>query len=119
MIWFRLASLVLFTGVALGAFGAHALREKLVPEAKQIYQTGILYQLIHGIALFVVSFMVTMGPPGSPVQLAGFAFLAGVLLFSGSLYLLAVTGVKRWGMVTPVGGLAFLAGWVLLFFSVR
>ncbi len=119
MIWIRLASLVLFTGVALGAFGAHALKEKLGPEAKQIYQTGILYQLIHGFGLFVIAWLSSLRPENPILKSAGIAFFVGVLLFSGSLYLLAVTGFRKWGIVTPFGGLAFLAGWLLLFFSAR
>jgi len=100
-------------GVALGAFGAHALKARLAPEMLTVYQTGVLYHLIHAVALLGLAAWVERGG-GSAATVAGWLFLAGVVLFSGSLYVLAVTGVRGLGMITPFGGVAFIAGWVAL-----
>jgi uncharacterized membrane protein YgdD (TMEM256/DUF423 family) len=95
--------------VAAGAFGAHALRARLSPELLAVFETGARYQMYHALALVALG----LGPiDGSKwVRYARHAFVAGTFLFSGSLYLLALTGVRWWGAVTPLGGLAFLAGW--------
>lgn len=114
--WFRIAAFFLMTGVALGAFGAHALRGRLSPESLQIYQTGVLYQLIHGLGLFTVAWAASQNA-GPGVHRAGWALSAGIVLFSGSLYLLAVTGERWLGAVTPLGGVAFLSGWAFLAFG--
>lgn len=99
--------------VALGAFGAHALQERLEPGRLEVFETAVRYQFFHALALVLVA-LVLSRHPGGPAQVAGWGFLAGILVFSGSLYLLVFTGVARWGAVTPVGGVAFLAGWVAL-----
>ena len=105
-----------FLGVALGAFGAHGLRGRLSPEMLAVFQTGVQYHMYHALALILTS--VIMGRmSGWLVQTAGWCFTAGLVLFSGSLYLLAVTGVTILGAVTPIGGLAFLAGWACLAFA--
>jgi len=116
LFWIRCASIVMFLGVALGAFGAHGLKNVLSEPMKAVFETGVRYQMIHGLALFVVAWLSSRGP-STAVAAAGWCFMAGILLFSGSLYLLSLTGVKMWGAVTPIGGLAFLAGWLCLFFS--
>jgi uncharacterized membrane protein YgdD (TMEM256/DUF423 family) len=104
-------------GVAGGAFGAHALKSRLTPEMLAVYHTGIEYQFYHALALLAVGLLILLRPvPGLP--LAGWCFAAGVLLFSGSLYLLALTGVRWLGAITPAGGLLFLAGWVALIWVV-
>ena len=108
MIWIKGAAIVMFAAVALGAFGAHGL--KLAPDQKTIYQTGVLYHLVHGLALLAVGWLATVKPGEASIEYAGFSFLIGILLFSGSLYLLSITGIKKFGMITPLGGLAFLAG---------
>jgi uncharacterized membrane protein YgdD (TMEM256/DUF423 family) len=113
MNWVRLGSVVMFLGVALGAFGAHGLKDVLSDPMKAVYETGVRYQLIHGLALFVVAWLASR-TTSSAVTAAGWCFLAGIVLFSGSLYILSLTGVKAWGAVTPFGGLAFLAGWLCL-----
>ncbi len=98
-------------GVGLGAFGAHALRKKIDDRSLANYQTGVQYQMYHAIGLMIVAVaMHWMGSSGWLVW-SGWLFVGGIFLFSGSLYILSVTGVKRWGIVTPVGGLAFIAGW--------
>lgn len=99
-------------GVALGAFGAHALRARLEPRALEIYETGVRYQMYHAFALLVAAWLLSRGVGGASA--AGWAFVAGIVLFSGSLYLMALTGWTWLGPVTPLGGLAFLIGWLLL-----
>ncbi|NHW02825.1 DUF423 domain-containing protein [Stutzerimonas degradans] len=101
------------TGVALGAFAAHGLRASLSAEYLAIFQTAVLYQLIHALALFGVA-LLSLQAPGRLLQAAGALFAIGILLFSGSLYLLTLTGIGKLGMVTPLGGTAFLAGWLCL-----
>lgn len=119
MSWFQWGSWLMMAGVVLGAFGAHGLKDVLTPEAKQIYQTGVLYHLIHGLALLAVGWLATVKPESSSIKYAGLLFILGIFLFSGSLYLLSVTGIKKLGMITPLGGLAFIAGWACLALASR
>ncbi|MBI3996457.1 MAG: DUF423 domain-containing protein [Candidatus Omnitrophica bacterium] len=119
MIWIRYGSLVMLLGVALGAFGAHGLKDTLTPEGKQIYHTAVFYHLIHGLALLAVGWLATLKPSEPLIRNAGVAFVLGILLFSGSLYLLSVTGIKKLGIITPFGGLALLIGWLLLALSAK
>lgn len=116
--WFKLAALFMMLGVVFGAFGAHALKGRLSPESLDIYKTAVFYQFMHAIGIFVVSFTVA-GTSGSSraLTLAGASFTIGILVFSGSLYMLALTGIRWLGMFTPVGGLAFILGWAFLLFS--
>ena len=105
-----LGALSALLAVAAGAFGAHALRARLDPEALAVFETGARYQMYHALALFVVAWAAARW--SSPQALwAGWLFVVGTVLFSGSLYLLAFTGARWWGAVTPFGGVAFLAGW--------
>lgn len=108
-----LAAFFGFTGVALGAFAAHGLKGRLSQEYLAIFQTGVQYQLIHALALLGVA-VLTKALPGRLMAWSGGLFALGILLFSGSLYALALAGIPRLGMVTPFGGLAFLAGWACL-----
>ncbi|MDB6143260.1 MAG: rane protein [Pseudomonas sp.] len=108
-----LAAFFGFTGVALGAFAAHGLKERLSAEYLAIFHTGVLYQLIHTLALLAVA-LLAVQIPGRLMTCAGIAFVVGILLFSGSLYLLTLTGVTKLGIITPFGGLAFLIGWLML-----
>ena len=102
-----------FTGVALGAFGAHALRSRLSADMLAVFETGVRYQMYHALAIIAVGLILgRMG--GWLFATAGWLFTAGIVLFSGSLYLLALTGVTTFGAITPLGGLAFLAGWACL-----
>ena len=101
-----------FIAVAAGAFAAHALKTRLAPEHLTAFETAARYQMYHAFGLFVAASLTQRGWRLAPP--AGWLFLMGTVLFSGSLYLLAVTGISRFGMITPVGGLAFLAGWLLL-----
>ena len=108
-----LAAFFGFTGVALGAFAAHGLKNRLTPEYLAIFHTGVTYQLVHTLALLGVALLATQ-ISGRLVTWAGASFAIGILLFSGSLYLLTLTGVSKLGIITPFGGLAFLLGWVCL-----
>ncbi|MBZ5559783.1 MAG: DUF423 domain-containing protein [Acidobacteriia bacterium] len=99
-----------FIGVGFGAFGAHGLRGRLTPEMLAVFETGVRYQMYHAFAILAVALALARGD-GSLVRIAGWLFTAGIVLFSGSLYLLALTGVTILGAITPLGGLAFLAGW--------
>lgn len=100
--------------VVLGAFGAHALRARIPSELMASFQTGILYHLFHALGLLVVGLIATHLPASGLVKAAGWLMLAGTLLFSGSLYLLVISGVRALGMVTPFGGFAFIVAWLLL-----
>ena len=100
-------------GVMFGAFGAHALRNRLSPEMLAVFETGVRYQMYHAFAVLIVA-LAAARFDGWLVRAAGWAFTAGIVLFSGSLYALALTGMTTLGAVTPIGGLAFLVGWVLL-----
>lgn len=99
--------------VAAGAFGAHGLRGRLAPDMLAIFETGVRYQMYHALALLVVGLLASRAPTPT-LTLAGWCFVAGVVIFSGSLYVLALTGTRWLGAITPLGGLAFLAGWALL-----
>ncbi len=101
-------------GVALGAFGAHALRERLAPELLGAWKTAVEYQFYHALALLAVGWLLRESASAIWLQAAGISFALGVLLFSGSLYALALSGVRILGAVTPLGGLAFLLGWAFL-----
>jgi uncharacterized membrane protein YgdD (TMEM256/DUF423 family) len=108
-----LGALSAFAAVAAGAFGAHALRVHLSPELLAVYETGARYQMYHALAMLGVGF----APPDIPGRLipaAGWCFFWGTILFSGSLYMLALTGIPWLGAVTPIGGILFLAGWACL-----
>lgn len=101
-----------FLGVGLGAFGAHALKTRLSPEMLGIFEIGVRYQMYHALALVLVG-VVAISRPSGVLTAAGLAFAAGVLIFSGSLYILAFTETRWLGAITPLGGLAFLVGWAL------
>lgn len=102
-----------FIAVAAGAFGAHSLRGRLTPEMLAIFETAARYQIYHAFALIVAGWART-NRPGRTARAAGWLFASGTLLFSGSLYALSLTGVRALGAITPLGGVAFLAGWLCL-----
>ncbi len=112
-VFFVVGALLGALGVAAGAFGAHALRQRLAPEMVAVFETGVRYQLVHALALLVVAWAAAHWS-GPWTFAAGWLFTAGVVLFSGSLYALALTGVRVLGAITPFGGLAFIAGWLCL-----
>ena len=99
--------------VALGAFGAHGLKARIAPELMQVYKTGVEYHFYHALGLILVGLAAFHLPQSVYLAGAGWAMLAGIVLFSGSLYLLALTGISWLGAITPLGGAAFIAAWVL------
>lgn len=111
--FFIAGSISAFLGVALGAFAAHGLKTKLSPEMFDIFEVGGRYHMYHALALLAVAWASSRWPVGS-VTAAGWLFLIGTIIFSGSLYLLSLTGLRWLGAITPIGGLAFLIGWILL-----
>jgi uncharacterized membrane protein YgdD (TMEM256/DUF423 family) len=100
--------------VVLGAFGAHALRDRLGPQMLAVFETGVRYQLFHALAMLAVALLSERGRSASLLASSGALFLVGTFLFSGSLYVLTMTGVRWVGAITPIGGICFLGGWVLL-----
>ncbi len=117
-LFFGVGALSALVSVAAGAFGAHALRARLTPEHLAVFETAARYQMYHALAMLAVAWAVTRRPGRLPVW-AGWLFVAGTVLFSGSLYLLALTGIRWFGAITPLGGVAFLAGWLCLALSVK
>jgi len=109
-IFVMLGSVNMLLAVALGAFGAHGLKSRVSAEMLTVWQTAVLYHLVHALGLLLVGLLAMH----LPVKAAGWTLLAGIALFSGSLYLMVLTGVRPLGMITPLGGVAFLAGWLLL-----
>jgi uncharacterized membrane protein YgdD (TMEM256/DUF423 family) len=112
-LFFALAALFGASAVAAGAFGAHALKARLGPDLLAVFETAARYQMYHALALLAAAWAVSRWP-GWPARAAGWCFVAGVLVFSGSLYALTLSGVRALGAVTPVGGALMIAGWLLL-----
>ena len=108
-----LAAFFGFTGVALGAFAAHGRKSRLTADYLAIFHTGVTYQLVHALAIFGVA-VLSVHLPGRLIGWAGGLFALGIVLFSGSLYLLTLSGLGKLGIITPIGGLCFLAGWLCL-----
>lgn len=113
-LFLMLGSISGFLSVALGAFGAHALKERLDEYSLGIFHTGVTYQTTHALALILVALLIKWYPDSSGLNWAGWSFLLGTLIFSGSLYTLAMMGIKVFGAITPIGGVLFLIGWALL-----
>ncbi|HQR20493.1 MAG TPA: DUF423 domain-containing protein [Burkholderiaceae bacterium] len=111
--FFTLGALFALLGVAAGAFGAHALKTRLPADLLAVFEVAVRYQLVHALGLMAVGYAAHRWP-GRAATWAGVLFSAGIVLFSGSLYLLALTGVRGLGAVTPIGGVAFIAGWACL-----
>jgi len=116
-LFFALGCLSAFLGVGLGAFGAHALKTRLDAEMLAVFEVGVRYQMYHAFALLAVGWAQTRWP-GTMVTASGWLFVGGTLIFSGSLYALSLSGMRWLGAVTPVGGLALLAGWLCLAWAV-
>jgi len=117
-IFFAIGCVSAFLAVALGAFGAHGLKDRLAPEMLAVFETGVRYQIYHALALLAVAWACTRWP-GAVVNASGWLFVAGTVIFSGSLYVLALSGVRWLGAITPFGGVAFLAGWLCLAWAAR
>jgi uncharacterized membrane protein YgdD (TMEM256/DUF423 family) len=109
-----LGSLNAFLSVALGAFGAHALKSKLSADMLNVYQTGVQYHMIHSLGLILIALLADKFGNSSLVNISGWALFIGIVLFSGSLYALSLSGIKVLGAITPLGGVSFLLGWLLL-----
>jgi uncharacterized membrane protein YgdD (TMEM256/DUF423 family) len=110
-LFLSLGALARLLAVALGAFGAHALRGRLDDYARGVFETAVQYHFYHALALVLVGVLLLSQPATALLKSSGWLFLIGIAVFSGSLYLLAITGIKWLGAVTPLGGLAFIAGW--------
>lgn len=115
--FFVSGAIAAFVGVALGAFGAHSLRTKLSPDMLAIFEVGVRYQMYHALGLLAVAWAITRWPEAG-LNGAGWAFIVGIVVFSGSLYLLTLTDARWLGAITPIGGLAFLAGWAILVWAI-
>jgi len=114
---FMLGAGFAFLAVAFGAFGAHSLKAVLAPDMLTVFETGVRYQMYHALALLAVGWAAQQYPQDS-FHIAGWLFVAGILLFSGSLYVLALSGVRWLGAITPLGGVCFLAGWAVFAWQV-
>ena len=112
-----LGALLGFFSVAAGAFGAHALKQKLNPEMLSAFEVGARYQMYHALAIFIAIWISTIIPGALP-PLSAWLFFVGTLVFSGSLYLLAITGIRILGAITPIGGVILLAGWLCLIIAI-
>ncbi len=110
-LFLSLGALAALLAVAFGAFGAHALRGRLDEYARGVFETAVQYHFYHALALALVGVLLLSQPATALLKSSGWLFLIGIAVFSGSLYLLAITGIKWLGAVTPLGGLAFIAGW--------
>lgn len=117
-IFVLIGSLSAFLGVALGAFGAHGLKTRVTPEMLIVWQTGVQYHLVHALGLVLIGILCQLLPDASLIRSAGWLLLAGSVLFSGSLYIMVLSDVRALGMITPLGGIAFLIGWLMLAIAV-
>ncbi|KAB2936281.1 MAG: DUF423 domain-containing protein [Candidatus Contendobacter sp.] len=113
-IFLALGSIGMLLAVALGAFGAHALKKTLAPELMAVYETAVNYHVVHALGLLAVGLLASHLPESGTLRWAGILMTVGLLLFSGSLYALSLSGIRALGAITPVGGAAFLAAWLLL-----
>jgi uncharacterized membrane protein YgdD (TMEM256/DUF423 family) len=111
-LWLIISAVSGFTAVAIGAFGAHGLREKLSSEMLEVYKTGVLYQLIHSIVLLVLSLNTMI-----KTKLPTIFILSGIILFSFSLYIYSTSGLRFFAMITPIGGVCFLIGWLIIIYE--
>jgi uncharacterized membrane protein YgdD (TMEM256/DUF423 family) len=116
-VFFAIGAVLALIGVAAGAFGAHGLKSRLSSEMLDIFEVGVRYHMYHAFALIAVAWAYTRWP-GTLIAASGWLFVAGMLIFSGSLYLLSLTGLRWLGAITPLGGIAFLAGWLCLAWAV-
>jgi len=112
-LWLRAGALAAAIAVALGAFGAHGLKSRVPPDLLAVFETGVRYHMYHALGLLAVAWIASRAP-GPWCHAAGWLFLGGIVVFSGSLYLLVFTGARWLGAITPLGGLAFILGWVAL-----
>lgn len=112
--WVAWGAVIMALSVGIGAFGAHMLEDVISSDALTVYETGVQYHMIHGLAVILAGICGGWLGESRKLRLAGLLFIAGVIIFSGSLYVLALSGVKWLGAITPIGGVSFIAGWLLL-----
>jgi uncharacterized membrane protein YgdD (TMEM256/DUF423 family) len=112
-LFLTLGAIAMLAAVALGAFGAHALKSQIAPDLLAVYHTGVEYHFYHALGLLAVGLVAQRLPDSNWLRASGWLMLAGIVIFSGSLYLLALTGVRAFGAVTPFGGVAFMLAWVM------
>ena len=117
-LWISLGAVAALTGVALGAFGAHALKVQLAGDMLAVWRTAVEYQMYHALGLLAIGVLALHLPRSVPLKWAGALMATGIVLFSGSLYVISLTGLRGLGVITPVGGLAFIAGWAALAWAV-
>ena len=117
-IFLTLGAINAFLCVAFGAFGAHGLKQRLSTDMLAVYQTGVQYHFYHALGLIAVGLILLHFPASRPVVLSGWLMLAGIVLFSVSLYVLSLTGIRGLGAITPLGGVAFLSAWAMLAYGV-
>ena len=113
MNWFTVGAFAAAIGVALGAFGAHALKSRVSEDLLTVFETGVRYQMYHALALMAVAWAATRWP-GAWINASGWLFTIGILIFCGSLYLMTFTGIRWLGAITPIGGLCFILGWIAM-----
>ncbi|HXC25228.1 MAG TPA: DUF423 domain-containing protein [Gemmatimonadaceae bacterium] len=113
-LFFGLGGLSAMLSVLIGAFGAHALRARLTPELLAVYHTGTQYQFYHSLGLLIIALLIAHFPERGGFVCAGWVMVAGIVLFSGSLYVLSLTGIRMFGAITPIGGVMFIVAWGLL-----
>ncbi|WP_416297715.1 DUF423 domain-containing protein [Paenibacillus illinoisensis] len=112
-VWMTVGAVMTMLSVAIGAFGAHMLKEKIGADAIAVYETGVQYHMIHAVALLIVGLTAGQLGVSSKLKWAARLLFMGIIVFSGSLYVLSITGIKVLGAITPIGGVAFIAGWLL------
>ena len=118
MLWIRVGALLMALGIVFGAFGAHGLKDTLTPESMAVFKTGVLYQMLNALGLLLVGALDVFQPETRSKRFPCAAFLtAGIVLFSGSLYLISLCGLTGVGIVTPIGGFCLAAGWIFLVFT--
>ena len=115
----KIGAFAAMLSVVFGAFGAHLLKDRLTPDDLAIYQTGVQYQMFHAIGILLIALLIDRLPSQKLASWAARLLIIGILLFSGSLYVLALSGIKVLGAITPLGGVAFIAGWICMALSAR
>ncbi|WP_405156059.1 DUF423 domain-containing protein [Paenibacillus sp. FSL K6-0108] len=111
--WMMLGAVLTMLSVAIGAFGAHMLKERIGADAIAVYETGVQYHMIHAIALLIIGLTAGQLGPSTKLKWAARLLFTGIIIFSGSLYVLSISGIKMLGAITPIGGVAFIVGWLL------
>jgi uncharacterized membrane protein YgdD (TMEM256/DUF423 family) len=112
--WMMLGAVLTMLSVAIGAFGAHMLKGKIGADAIAVYETGVQYHMIHAIGLLIIGLTAGQLGPSTKLKWAARLLFIGIIIFSGSLYVLSISGIKILGAITPIGGVAFIVGWLLL-----